>query len=169
MQMNEFVTMFVVFSFINAYVGELITEEMAMKRDFKYLAMLDHKSMFGTMGKKKRQQVYTQHVKLITNGKDKNIVAVERKENLFWNVEKENTATKHCVRLSTDSLIDGDDDDDEEEMLSHSPNHEDSCFILDAKHYGSISRFYNHSCKPNVHIQNVKFTKLISRKTRYFL
>ncbi len=58
---------------------------------------------------------------------------------------------KRCVRLSTDSQTDYDeedyDDDDDDD--------DDSCFILDAKHYGSISRFYNHSCKPNVHIQNV--------------
>ena len=42
---------------------------------------------------------------------------------------------------------DNDDDDDE--------NDDEACFILDAKNYGSISRFYNHSCKPNVYIQNV--------------
>ena len=32
-------------SFINAYVGELITEDMAVERDFTYLAILDHKSL----------------------------------------------------------------------------------------------------------------------------
>jgi hypothetical protein len=55
---------------------------------------------------------------------------------------------KRCVRLSTDSQS---DDEDE----ANDDDNDDACFILDAKHYGSISRFYNHSCKPNVHIQNV--------------
>jgi len=55
---------------------------------------------------------------------------------------------KRCVRLSTDSLSDDGDENNDEE-------NDDPCFILDAKHYGSISRFYNHSCKPNVNIQNV--------------
>jgi len=55
---------------------------------------------------------------------------------------------KRCVRLSTDSQSDDEEEDNDQE-------NDDSCFILDAKHYGSISRFYNHSCKPNVHIQNV--------------
>ncbi|CAF4258289.1 unnamed protein product [Rotaria sp. Silwood2] len=42
-------------SFINAYVGELITEEIATKRDFKYLAILDHKSHLNTTDNKKRK------------------------------------------------------------------------------------------------------------------
>jgi len=41
---------------MNAYVGELITEEMATKRDFKYLAILDHKSHLYTNDNKKRKQ-----------------------------------------------------------------------------------------------------------------
>jgi hypothetical protein len=41
---------------MNAYVGELITEEMATKRDFKYLAILDHKSHLYTYDNKKRKQ-----------------------------------------------------------------------------------------------------------------
>lgn len=43
------------FSFINAYTGELITEEMASTRDYKYLAILDHKSHLSTNGHQKRQ------------------------------------------------------------------------------------------------------------------
>ena len=42
-------------SFLNAYVGELITERIARKRDFKYLAILDHKSHVHTIGNKKRK------------------------------------------------------------------------------------------------------------------
>lgn len=42
-------------SFLNAYVGELITERIARKRDFKYLAILDHKSHVCTIGNKKRK------------------------------------------------------------------------------------------------------------------
>jgi histone-lysine N-methyltransferase SETDB1 len=57
---------------------------------------------------------------------------------------------KRYVRISTDSRTDDEENDDDDEH-----ENDDSCFILDAKHYGSISRFYNHSCKPNVHIQNV--------------
>jgi hypothetical protein len=41
---------------MNAYVGELITEEMATKRDFKYLAILDHKSHLYTNDNKKRKR-----------------------------------------------------------------------------------------------------------------
>jgi hypothetical protein len=36
-------------------VGELITEDMATKRDFKYLAILDHKSHLYTTDSKKRK------------------------------------------------------------------------------------------------------------------
>ncbi|CAF1044890.1 unnamed protein product [Adineta ricciae] len=95
-------------SFLNAYVGELITEQMARKRDFKYLAILDHKSHVHTIGNKKRK------------GSKKG----------YLNHERISITTNRCVRISSDSSI-------------------------DAKYYGSISRFYNHSCKPNVHIQNV--------------
>jgi hypothetical protein len=62
-------------------------------------------------------------------------------------VEITRVPIKRCVRISIDSQTDDEDDDEQE--------NDDSCFILDAKHYGSISRFYNHSCKPNVHIQNI--------------
>lgn len=68
---------------------------------------------------------------------------------MFDALESHRMPVKHCVRLSTDSQSDDDDEDDEDQ------NKDDSCFILDAKYYGSISRFYNHSCKPNVQIQNV--------------
>ncbi|CAF3070125.1 unnamed protein product [Rotaria sp. Silwood2] len=119
-------------SFINAYVGELITEEIATKRDFKYLAILDHKSHLNTTDNKKRKASPIKN-KLnnvgILNGKSR-------------------IPVKHCVQLLNDSQTDNEDDDNDEDD-------DDSCFILDAKHYGSISRFYNHSCKPNVHIQNV--------------
>ena len=50
-------------------------------------------------------------------------------------------ALKHRVHSSREDHQDDDDDV--------------GSFILDAKQYGSISRFYNHSCKPNVTIQNV--------------
>lgn len=43
-------------SFINAYVGELVSEEMAATRDFKYLAILDHKSHLYTHQTKKRPE-----------------------------------------------------------------------------------------------------------------
>jgi hypothetical protein len=33
--------------------------------------------------------------------------------------------------------------------------HEDHCYIIDAKTYGNIGRFLNHSCSPNLFVQNV--------------
>lgn len=62
-------------------------------------------------------------------------------------VESRLEPTKRCIRLSSDSSADDDDASDTDD--------ETSSYIIDAKHYGSVSRFYNHSCKPNVHIQNV--------------
>lgn len=59
-------------SFINAYVGELITEEIATKRDFKYLAILDHKSHLYT-GENKKQKAAMKacfnHVRIMDEGK----------------------------------------------------------------------------------------------------
>ncbi|CAF3483956.1 unnamed protein product [Rotaria sp. Silwood1] len=119
-------------SFINAYVGELITEEMATKRDFKYLAILDHKSHLNTTDNKKRTE---------SPIKDKlNDISI-------LNV-RGRIPVKRCIKLLSDNEDDENDEDDDDDD-------DDSCFILDAKHYGAISRFYNHSCKPNVHIQNV--------------
>ncbi|UJR36083.1 hypothetical protein I4U23_028819 [Adineta vaga] len=118
-------------SFLNAYVGELITETMARKRDFKYLAILDHRSHGHTTGRKKRKKSM------------KNCLNYMRTSD-----ERISIPAKRCVRLSSDSSNDDEDEDSDNED-------EESCLILDAKHYGSISRFYNHSCKPNVHIQNV--------------
>lgn len=61
-------------SFINAYVGELITEEIATKRDFKYLAILDHKSHVNTTTDNKKQKQPMKkslnNVKMIVNGKN---------------------------------------------------------------------------------------------------
>ncbi|CAF3631709.1 unnamed protein product [Adineta steineri] len=123
-------------SFMNAYVGELITEEMATKRDFKYLAILDHTSHLYTNDNNKRKQS-------MKNCFNYNRIIDETNQ----------IPIKRCVRLSTDSISDEDDNDDDDGDSDDEENH--SCFILDAKYYGSISRFYNHSCKPNIHIQNV--------------
>jgi hypothetical protein len=60
-------------SFINAYVGELITEEMATKRDFKYLAILDHTSHLCTTDNKKRKQPMKNSfndVRIVVDGKN---------------------------------------------------------------------------------------------------
>jgi len=59
-------------SFVNAYVGELITEEMATKRDFKYLAILDHKSHLHTTDNKKRKAMKKSFndVRVVVNGKN---------------------------------------------------------------------------------------------------
>ena len=43
-------------SFINAYVGELITEDMAIERDYTYLAILDHKSLLRSNDAHREQQ-----------------------------------------------------------------------------------------------------------------
>ena len=69
---------------------------------------------------------------------------------------------KRCIRLSNDSETDYEDEEIEDDE-------DDSCFILDARHYGSISRFYNHSCKPNVHIQNVIIIKFIVHKRNFII
>ncbi|CAF1263192.1 unnamed protein product [Rotaria magnacalcarata] len=116
-------------SFINAYVGELINGDMAANRDFKYLAILDHQSHLETNDNKNRQQVMKNNLNDVLNAKTQ--IPVK------------------CIRLSHDGQQSDDDDDDDDE------EDEDSCFIIDAKHYGSISRFCNHSCKPNVEIQNI--------------
>ncbi|CAF0786002.1 unnamed protein product [Rotaria sordida] len=119
-------------SFINAYVGELITEQMAAKRDFKYLAILDHKSHLTA-----------------TNNKNRKESSIKNKlDDVRILNAKNRIPVKCCIRSLNDTQTDNEDDDNDEDD-------DDSCFILDAKHYGSISRFYNHSCKPNVHIQNV--------------
>jgi len=34
-------------------------------------------------------------------------------------------------------------------------NHDSGIFVMDAHFKGNISRFYNHSCSPNVFVQNV--------------
>jgi hypothetical protein len=58
-------------SFINAYVGELITEEMATKRDFKYLAILDHKSHLYTTDRNQSIKNCINHVRILGDGNDK--------------------------------------------------------------------------------------------------
>jgi hypothetical protein len=72
-------------------------------------------------------------------------------------------SVKHSTHLSTNiQYTDADEDEDEDNDDDDEP-----CFIIDAKHYGSISRFYNHSCKPNVYTQNVviKYRHLCICKT----
>ncbi len=34
-------------------------------------------------------------------------------------------------------------------------NHDSGIYVMDAHFKGNISRFYNHSCSPNVFVQNV--------------
>jgi SET domain-containing protein len=34
-------------------------------------------------------------------------------------------------------------------------NYDSGIFVMDARFKGNISRFYNHSCSPNVFVQNV--------------
>jgi len=126
-------------SFINAYSGELITEEMAAKRDYKYLASLDHKSRLSMNNEQKnREKVAKGFAK--KSGK------------------RPPMAFKSTSRQSIDSPTMSDssnDEDEDKDKDKDGDDEDDACFILDAKNYGSISRFYNHSCKPNVYTQNV--------------
>lgn len=140
-------------SFINAYVGELITEEMAADRDFKYLAILDHKSHLSTSNANKRKPSATSSHTAQKRSQSMSSIPLCAFIVRFASIlEATPIALKNSIcPFSEDHCEDDYDDQDE-----GGDEDEDSCFILDAKDYGSISRFYNHSCRPNVNIQNVK-------------
>eukprot|EP00057_Strongylocentrotus_purpuratus_P002145 XP_003723917.2 PREDICTED: histone-lysine N-methyltransferase SETDB1 [Strongylocentrotus purpuratus] len=51
----------------------------------------------------------------------------------------------------------------EEEIEEKKPSHpstrnlfgEEHCYVMDAKHMGNLGRYLNHSCRPNLFVQNV--------------
>lgn len=130
-------------AYLTTYSGELITEEdanlRALQTSDEYFTELDY---IGCL-----KEVKSDKTSILTPS------------NSETDSDASNRKRKVC---QTDIIVL--DSDDEHEPLDNtgliSLNEQDyfqnsKVYVIDAKHYGNISRFFNHSCAPNTFIQNV--------------
>nr|XP_037277427.1 LOW QUALITY PROTEIN: histone-lysine N-methyltransferase eggless-like [Rhipicephalus microplus] len=72
---------------------------------------------------------------------------------------KKQTANKSSTSKPTTGPLDGPSKGGESQVSKFPPTrsffNEEFCYIMDAKNCGNIGRYLNHSCSPNVYVQNV--------------
>ncbi|CAF0956757.1 unnamed protein product [Didymodactylos carnosus] len=124
-------------TFITYYSGELCTNKEANNRDFRYQADLDFFKQYVN----KKMTANEQNESVNDDESDVNNKSqIERDKQ-----ENQQTSYKRRGPLTTEKatvIVDDSDDDNDG-------------YTIDAKHYGCVSRFYNHSCSPNIMVQNV--------------
>ncbi|XP_037507463.1 histone-lysine N-methyltransferase SETDB1 isoform X1 [Rhipicephalus sanguineus] len=73
--------------------------------------------------------------------------------------QKKRTGNKSSTSKPTSGPLDGPSKGGESQVSKFPPTRsffkEEFCYIMDAKNCGNIGRYLNHSCSPNVYVQNV--------------
>ncbi|KAL2080122.1 hypothetical protein ACEWY4_023915 [Coilia grayii] len=104
-----------------------VDEDITVQRD--YITRRNAKILKVAVGEKSQGRTRPYFAVKSTHRKVKPSSETTKAEN------KKDLLTRNCTR----KLFDG----------------EESCYIIDARHHGNVGRYINHSCDPNLFVQNV--------------
>lgn len=166
-------------SFICTYVGKLATEQdaekNAMKHGDEYLAELNYIETVENIKEGYEREAFSEEIiKDNINSSEEEFnpkVAINKKispknySRSHMSLRKKNEGKKNIKsrwsKYNTDEfvvdefIIDGLADEEIKKPLRHYYDKDYNTYIVDSKTSGNVGRFLNHSCDPNVFVQNV--------------
>ncbi|CAF2506722.1 unnamed protein product [Rotaria sp. Silwood2] len=141
-------------TFLSFYAGEILNDEDANRRGLEktmgdvYFTALDFvTSLKPTSSQRKLRSIsqkdqsneqtdfYTDDHQLFSDQASQ----IQRNENKYTSIEEKNFSLENNQVFPDYQQI----------------NYDSGIFVMDAHFKGNVSRFYNHSCSPNVFVQNV--------------
>jgi len=136
-------------TFVCEYIGELITEQEAERRanprlGDEYLLSLDTVWVLMKNEQEKQNNSSYNTTNRVVESRTKTTISVAGSQ--LWRrlFDKQNTSGANSLMSGEDIKVDEVDANDDQDMI-----------CIDAKWYGNVARFINHSCEPNLEKQSV--------------
>ncbi|XP_055858852.1 histone-lysine N-methyltransferase eggless isoform X2 [Episyrphus balteatus] len=164
-------------SFICVYAGQMLTEQVANEGGLdagdEYFAELDYIEVAEQIKEGYESDVHEPEEEEELYNPERDDDDTDFRASLSFKDKEFNTRLR--ARRSNKNSTDGECESQERQVISFEPNKnmdtstepnekptirklfgkDESCYVMDAKVRGNLGRYFNHSCSPNLFVQNV--------------